>query len=198
MSVPKTPLTILSDFHVSDLSLHFSGADTNNGANTMPLGNIHRSARLGDIDALRMAIAEGADINERDKFGATALQCAIAEKQISAADELLSLGADVTAQDSSGLTALHYAIEHKLPQVLETLLKKAPEAISICDKHGNQPLWTAAFNARGEYEMVSMLLNFGADPEHRNNVNLTPLDIPKRKSEPALLQLLESRRVKKG
>ena len=155
--------------------------------------DIHRSARLGDLDALRSAVAAGADINERDEFGATALKCAIAEKRVDAVMLLLDIGADVSDQGKDGSTALHYAIEHKLPKVLEALVKNCPEAITISDKHGNQPLWTAAFNARGDYEMVSMLLNCGADPEHINNVSLSPLDIPKRKGEPALLQLLESK-----
>jgi ankyrin repeat protein len=108
------------------------------------------------------------------------------------------MGADITSQGKDGSTALHSAIEHKLPKVLEALVKKCPEAVSIADKHGNQPLWTAAFNARGDYEMVEMLLECGADPEHLNKVSLTPLDIPKRKGEPALLQLLESKVVRKS
>jgi len=159
--------------------------------------SIHRSARMGDIHSLRLAVSTGADINQKDKLGSTALQCAIAEKQVDAVIELLNLGADVTVQDSGGSTALHYAIEHKMPKVLEALVHKCPMAISISDNYGNQPLWTAAFNARGDYVMVAMLLDLGADPEHFNKLSLTPLDIPKRKSEPALLQLLESKVVRK-
>ncbi|HEY7426960.1 MAG TPA: hypothetical protein VH682_22180, partial [Gemmataceae bacterium] len=35
--------------------------------------------------------------------------------------------------------------------------------------------------------------SYGADPHHRNNANLTPLDIPKRKRDDALLRFLESK-----
>jgi ankyrin repeat protein len=164
----------------------------------MPPRNIHWYAESGDLDALCMSVSAGADVNEKDKFGKTALHCAIVENQVVAVDELLRLGADAAIQDANGSTALHYAIEHKLPRVLQALLTKCPEAVSIADKHGNQPLWTAAFNARGDYEMVTMLLESGADPEHLNKVSLSPLDIPKRKGEPALLQLLESKVVRKS
>lgn len=158
----------------------------------MGSNDIHRFARKGDIESIRLASQKGSNLDAKDEFGSTALEYAIAEKQLDTVFLLIELGAKVASQDDDGLTSLHCAIEHKLPSVLEALLAKCPEAVAISDKHGNQPLWTAAFNARGKYEMVSMLLRHGADPTHRNNVNLCALDIPKRKNEPALLLLLES------
>jgi ankyrin repeat protein len=97
----------------------------------------------------------------------------------------------VTTQDSDGKTALHYAIEYALPAVAQELLGRNRGLVSIADKFGNEPLWTAAFNAKGEYQLVLLLLGNGADPLHRNKANLCPLDIPKRKHEPALLAIFE-------
>jgi len=162
----------------------------------MTIHDLHEYSRTNNIGGIRAALDAGADVNLRDRTGKTPLLSAIAWKAVKSVTTLLECGADVLAQDSDGATAIHYAIEHNLPKVLEALVERCPEAISISDKHGNQPLWTAAFNARGNYEMVSTLLRYGADPNHRNNVNLSPLDIPKRINEPALLQVLEKSHAK--
>ncbi|MEZ6056668.1 MAG: ankyrin repeat domain-containing protein [Planctomycetaceae bacterium] len=154
--------------------------------------DLRKLAIQNRVEELRTAIMEEADPNMKDRLGSTALLAAIAYKRLEVIPVLLEHGADVTAQDKDGSTALHYAIEHKLPAVLEALVERCPEAVFISDKHGNQPLWTAAFNARGEYEMVSTLLRNGANPNHCNNIGLCPLDTPKRKGELALLHLLES------
>jgi ankyrin repeat protein len=104
---------------------------------------------------------------------------------------LLAYNADVSAKDKDGKTALHYAIEYALPDVAEELLKKNPNITAIADKFGNEPLWTAVFNAKGNYDLVSLLLRYGANPHHRNSTNLTPLDISKRKGDVTLLRILE-------
>jgi ankyrin repeat protein len=146
------------------------------------------------VQELKGAMGKGlVDLNEKDEFGATALQYAISYKNLEVIALLLEHGADVAVQHNDGSTALHIAVESKLPQVADELLKRNPGLVAIADKHGNQPLWTAAFNPKGDYELVLLLLRYGADPEHRNNVNLTPIDSAKRSSDDTLLQLLESK-----
>jgi ankyrin repeat protein len=133
------------------------------------------------------------DINAKDEFGSTALQYAISNKSYDVIALLLELGADVAIQDNDGSTALHIAAEYMLTQVAEQLLKRNPRLVEIADKYGNEPLWTAVFNAKGDYALVSLLLRYGADPKHHNNANLSPLDMAKRRREDVLLQILESK-----
>ena len=193
-STNTTTLPIIAQRHQDLIAV----GDTNDeGDSNMTHNSIHSFARMGNAVGLIQAVKAGTDINERNEFGSTALHVAIAEKQLDMIPVLLDLGADVMIQDANGSTALHYAIEHRLPAVVESLVERCPEAVSISDKHGNQPLWTAAFNARGDYKIVSTLLQHGANPNHCNKVGLCPLDIPKRKGELALLHLFESMRSAK-
>jgi ankyrin repeat protein len=154
--------------------------------------DIHGYARMNLVEELRSAIHKGVDLNKKDIFGATALHYAVAEKHQAIVALLLENGADVAVQDKDGKTALHYAIEYNIPEMAELLIKQDPAVIAISDQFGNQPLWTATFNSKGDYSLVLLLLRHGADPKHRNNVNLSPLDIPKRKGDNALLRVFES------
>jgi ankyrin repeat protein len=158
----------------------------------MTRSDLRKLAIQNLVEELRAALREGADPNESDSLGSTALHAAIAYKSLDVITVLLEHGADVTMQDKDGSTALHYAVEHGLPQIAEQLLAKNPKVVAIADKFGNEPLWTAAFNAKGNYGLVSLLLRHGANPHHKNDANLTPLDIPKRKDDAALLGILES------
>jgi ankyrin repeat protein len=156
----------------------------------MPTRTIHEYARLNMTQELRAALEGGADPNKKDNFGTTALQSAIAEKKHEAVAVLLEHGADVTVQDNDGRTALHYAIEHGLPNLAALLLAKNPKVVAIGDKDGNEPLWVATFNARGNYEMVSLLMRYGANPAHRNRVNRSALDFAKQINDDVLTGML--------
>ncbi|RYJ15379.1 ankyrin repeat domain-containing protein, partial [Halogeometricum borinquense] len=57
------------------------------------------------------------------------------------------------------------------------------------DEHGNQPLWTAVQS--GDYEMTSLLVEHGADPDHENKVGKSPLSIAEEADAHKFIEILK-------
>lgn len=152
---------------------------------------IHRLARSGDPDGVEAAVCAGADVDEKDEFGATALHYSISESNPEVARRLIDLGANVNIQDDQGRTPLHYAVEYSSVDVIQSLLTKDSGCLATADVHGNQPLWTAVFCARGSFETVEQLLRYGANANHKNNTDKSPIDLAKQMNQESLLKLLE-------
>ncbi|WP_106794148.1 ankyrin repeat domain-containing protein [Aquimarina sp. Aq78] len=92
---------------------------------------------------------------------------------------LIDKGIDLNYQDKKGQTILHHIAIYFDKEILETSLKKNID-INLVDIYGNQALWSAVFNDKGYGKralMVSLLLSHGANPNHINNVNKSPLQI---------------------
>jgi ankyrin repeat protein len=102
---------------------------------------------------------------------------------------------DVNAQTTTGSTPLHYAAAHSNTNAARLILSHGGD-VTIADKHGNTPLWTAVFNARGKYELVELLLQHGAAQvaTRKNLHGKSPLDFATQIGDAHLMQLLQSRR----
>jgi len=80
----------------------------------------------GEIEAAKQAIADGADVNVKDKFGFTPLHEAAGGGHKEVAELLIAAGADVNAkEDFDGGTPLDYARRH-------------PETADLIRKHGGK------------------------------------------------------------
>jgi len=87
--------------------LHFAGANINSRSNGyMPL---FIAAGEGRINVVRYLLAEGADVNAREKLGDTALTEATYYGHVALVNELLFHGADINAVGNDG-TALDIAL----------------------------------------------------------------------------------------
>ena len=89
---------------------------------------------------------------------------------------LISKGANVDHQDRNGYCALHFAGQEKHAGITKILLD-ADASTELRDVYGNTPLWTAAFNARGDYDVVNALLSQGASLDNKNNAGKTIRDL---------------------
>lgn len=76
------------------------------------------------MEALKELLAAGADKDEKDDEGRTALHFACGYGEIACAEQLIKAGADVNARDNNENTPLHYAAGYGQADGIEILLEK--------------------------------------------------------------------------
>ncbi len=72
---------------------------------------LHQAMEKEDLEAVKLCLTRGDDINESDGTGSTALHIAIRKKSFPLFQLLLSRGAHVGLPDGKGMTPLHLAAE---------------------------------------------------------------------------------------
>lgn len=71
---------------------------------------LHKAARYGELEAIRLLVERGADVAAREKVGGTPLHLAAVFGHARAVTRLVELGADMEAKDDSGCTPLAMAV----------------------------------------------------------------------------------------
>jgi hypothetical protein len=128
---------------------------------------LHRLARLGDVNGIVEALADGDDLHAVGRCGLTPLMVAAGEGKVGVVRLLLERAAGVHQTDPDGQTALHFAARNGHLEAAKELV-----AFGACvDTHsasGITPLIEAA--RRNHSEVVDYLIKLGADPEVRDSV----------------------------
>ena len=137
---------------------------------------LHDAVMLGDADAVRVALEDGADVNDRDVADRTPLMYAAADGNQTIAEMLIDHGCEVNAYDRAGSTALHAASQQQHVELVRLLLQ-AGAFINAVDKDGNTPLFKAVFYSEGRGEVIELLLSSGADRNIRNNSGVSALSL---------------------
>ena len=88
-----------------------------------PPKDICEAAKQGDIRAVKLFIAAGADVNAKDSYGYTPLHRAAYDRQKEIAELLIAKGADVNAKNEDGETPLDWAINFKKTENADLLRK---------------------------------------------------------------------------
>ena len=104
------------------------------------ISDIWAAAFTGNTEALKQALADGADVNARNpEFGSTLLSIAAVMGYTKAAATLLEHGADINARSRDGGTALHAAAFFGHTETAKLLLEKGADT-TIRDNNGAIPL----------------------------------------------------------
>jgi len=122
---------------------------------------VYEAASQGDIDRVRRLLHEGADPNELNMHGWTALAIATANKHHEVANVLLACGANPNIPNLLGRTALMFAARYGDVDLIRELLGHGADA-NLNESEDYSALSAAA--AGGHLEVVRLLLKAGADP----------------------------------
>lgn len=129
-----------------------------------------------------------------NEMGQNLLHESIAFNNEEAALELINRGIKLDVQDKNGQTPLHFAADYEKIEICRAILKKDAE-VNIKDKFGNNALWKAVFNGQRTkyYDIVNLLLEYGADANNVNNAGRTPIDFAKQVGYKDLVAILENK-----
>ncbi len=132
------------------------------GALRHGLSPLHWAAWNGQVDAARLLIAHGVEVDVKSSGGLTPLMSAVERSQNRMAQFLVQAGADVNAaSDELGITPLHIAAEKAGPETVAFLLANRADPMRVT-KEGFSALHVWALN--GDPDTLTQLLDAGSDP----------------------------------
>ena len=130
------------------------------------------AAEVGSVDAMRLLLDHGADVNAQNGFASTALMWSVSDP--AKVRLLLDHGADVNLTARTGRTALIITgFTDPSAEVVQLLLAKGAK-VDVMDRRHVTPLNAATFG--NDTETVRLLLDAGADIDTPDTfIGLTPL-----------------------
>ena len=129
----------------------------------------------------------------RDRAQRTALHYAAAEGPVEEVRRLLDAGLGVNDADDAAFTPLHYAAQALRADNAEVLVAAGAD-LEARNVYGNTPLLVALGNVMDEGgDVVSVLLDAGADPDAENNTGVSPRSLAERVSNFDLMRFFRDR-----
>ena len=148
---------------------------------------LHWAAAKNMAETVKVLLAWGTNVNEKNNKGATPLQWEAGNNAAETAQLLLTQGAEVNAKADRDWTPLHYAARENAYKPAQLLLTQGAEVNAKSDK-GRTPLHCAAeMDAAATAEL---LLKQGADVNAKSDDGLTLLSYATEHNAAATAELL--------
>ena len=151
---------------------------------------LYESVAKNSPDDAASALASGGNVQMRNSAGATLLHRAVANESVEIAKMLIEHGAKVDAQTKRGMTPLHSALIAPRPNKdIVVLLLEEWADMDLQDNNGDTALHLAA--RKGEVEIASLLIEYGAKLNIKNKEKRRPLAIASEACQEKIVQLLQ-------
>src|SRR5579864_5015718 len=144
------------------------------------------AAAFGSIDAMKMLLEAGADVNAKNNFGASALLWCARDGE--KARMLIEHGADVNVRSKQGRTPLMLASMREGGADIVALMLSKGADVNVADTHGETALGLAA--EYGGMDNVRLLVAKKANIHVLNQKGQTPLILAAQGAQPEAVRFL--------
>jgi len=131
-------------------------------------------AKSGSVVELEQQLSSGVDPDTQDARGWSPLMWAAAEGHSAAVNLLLDHGADSNTINYLGRSAVMYASNYGYYEIVRILVEKGT-ILNPSGEFSDLPALSAAAR-QGHLDIVKLLVEYGADPLHRNKEGKSALD----------------------
>ncbi|MEB3103039.1 ankyrin repeat domain-containing protein [Ferviditalea candida] len=158
-----------------------------------------RVSRDGDLEKVEEALQRGANPNDKDVFGQTALTQAVMMNRTDVVKKLIEAGAALDLQRNDGYTPLMLATIDNRPPIVKLLLDAGANP-NIEEHQGNTALILAVDNiihreTQSTY-IPELLLSAGADVNHLDKFGHSAMELAVDEKQEKLIALLKNHGAK--
>ncbi len=153
---------------------------------------LHLAAIMGHSAIARYLLQHDAETSVQDSSGATPLHEAVRYGHVDIANSLLEKGANVNARDNLGKTPIMLIMPADTFRDTYALLVGYRADLTQKDMYGDTVLHAVAMMNLDE-DIISLLINNGADIDARNKEGVTPLEIAVQKENIEIVRLLSQK-----
>jgi len=155
--------------------------------------SLHDAAGSGDVEQLKQYIAKGANLNELDAGGYTALARAIESSQVEAAKVLIQGGANIDTKDPTSKTPLMMASLRGQAELVDALIAKKAD---VKAKDGYKGTALHAAVQMGYLDITEALVKAGADVNAEDANGQTPLSMARQRNRTEIADYLRQQGAK--